>query len=758
MGKYINDECLGYFWNKIKAWALATFSRTTHSHPSSNVNQMTGYMKPSTSGNPISVTDTLNQAIGKLESTIEYLQPNNAVYGRGKGSISVPVYTDVYGNITPCVSPLSLSITGNCGGSSTSCTGNSATATRLQSTRDINITDADGSNTGTKISFNGTENCVLRLPSTIKATIQGSITGNCSGSSTSCTGNSATATKFASAQSVTLTGAVTGTASSQAGWNVGTVWRSCMVGQSGSGTANPWYKVATYTVTTANDDIIATFLVDDTYSSHKQGILKVHVRTDGNKVVATGATELTWLTHTGFAISDFILVCPTSASPTVELWTKIATGYMFRRFTVLSEGSRTGTMIRWTLLNASSAGQMDSIATIGTQIQSTLAGQVAFAASTTGNSTTATRATQDGDGNVIKNTYLKLSGGKMTGDLKLSTSTANQLRLIQGNYGVIFRNDGSNFYTLLTASGQAENGSWNNLRPLTINLASGVCNISGNSATATALATARNINVSDASATNTGTAASFNGTANVTIKLPATIKANITGNCSGSSGSCTGNAASATKATNDSDGMKISTTYLKLTGGTMSGAITIKPAGPGIRLCNNVVTKGTNPGSNTWTYLEILDNANGRLGWMGNSYNTAGVTTMGMYCRKQDATTETSIGCGFDGNKAAYTWAPTPAAADNSTKIATTAWARAATGNFACNAASATKLATARTINGVSFNGTANITITTGNTPGAGDNSTKLATTAFVHNMFHFSTSAPSNSTGANGDLWYQYV
>lgn len=70
---------------------------------------------------------------------------------------------------------------------------------------------------------------------------------------------------------------------------------------------------------------------------------------------------------------------------------------------------------------------------------------------------------------------------------------------------------------------------------------------SGNAATATKLATARTINIKDSSSTNTGTGASFDGNENVTIKLPGTIKANITGNCSGSSGSCTGNAATATK-------------------------------------------------------------------------------------------------------------------------------------------------------------------------------------------------------------------
>jgi hypothetical protein len=71
--------------------------------------------------------------------------------------------------------------------------------------------------------------------------------------------------------------------------------------------------------------------------------------------------------------------------------------------------------------------------------------------------------------------------------------------------------------------------------------------VTGNADTATKLAMARTINIQDSTATNTGTGASFDGSGNATIKLPATIKASITGNCSGSSGSCTGNAATATK-------------------------------------------------------------------------------------------------------------------------------------------------------------------------------------------------------------------
>lgn len=59
--------------------------------------------------------------------------------------------------------------------------------------------------------------------------------------------------------------------------------------------------------------------------------------------------------------------------------------------------------------------------------------------------------------------------------------------------------------------------------------------VTGNADTASALATARSINVQDADGTNTGTAASFDGTANVNIKLPSTIKASLTGNASSAS-------------------------------------------------------------------------------------------------------------------------------------------------------------------------------------------------------------------------------
>ncbi len=61
------------------------------------------------------------------------------------------------------------------------------------------------------------------------------------------------------------------------------------------------------------------------------------------------------------------------------------------------------------------------------------------------------------------------------------------------------------------------------------------------------LAQARNLAVSDNDGTNTGPATSFDGTANATMKLPATIKASLTGNASSASKLTTTSAGSSQK-------------------------------------------------------------------------------------------------------------------------------------------------------------------------------------------------------------------
>ena len=54
----------------------------------------------------------------------------------------------------------------------------------------------------------------------------------------------------------------------------------------------------------------------------------------------------------------------------------------------------------------------------------------------------------------------------------LGSGSYGQFRAINGNYGFMIRNDGSSTYFLLTASG-SQYGTWNDLRPLTINNSTG---------------------------------------------------------------------------------------------------------------------------------------------------------------------------------------------------------------------------------------------------------------------------------------------
>ena len=78
--------------------------------------------------------------------------------------------------------------------------------------RNITITDVAGSHSGSAVSVNGSGNITLKLPSSIVAN--------------AFYGPANSAGEFTAAQSVTLTGDVTGTASSKAGWSIATTLKN----------------------------------------------------------------------------------------------------------------------------------------------------------------------------------------------------------------------------------------------------------------------------------------------------------------------------------------------------------------------------------------------------------------------------------------------------------------------------------------------------------------------------------------------------
>ena len=108
--------------------------------------------------------------------------------------------------------------------------------------------------------------------------------------------------------------------------------------------------------------------------------------------------------------------------------------------------------------------------------------------------------------------------------------------------------------------------------------------------------------------------------------------------------------------------------YLPLAGGTMSGSITLK---------NTNVTRGTEPKSAyTHSYL-FKDSAGNLLGAYQSKYNKdmSSITAIYAYNTKLDSGSYIGrIGIGSDANGKVFTVAPTPVATDNSTKIATTAF------------------------------------------------------------------------------------
>ena len=272
----------------------------------------------------------------------------------------------------------------------------------------------------------------------------------------------------------------------------------------------------------------------------------------------------------------------------------------------------------------------------------------------------------------------------MGGQLKIST--INALRIFNQAFGLIFRRSEDYLHLIPTNEGEGENGDIGSLRPFSINLRSGLVsignglkvggsvtgNLTGNADTATKIKTARKIG-----------GVAFDGSAD--INLPGV---NATGNQN-----TTGNAATATKlqAARTINGVSFDGSAnitltpsnigaLALTGGTLSGGLTaagevISRSVNGLRIAyGNYGFFIRNDGSNT--YFMLTDSGN----------------NLGTYNRLRPLIINNANGAVTIGNGLNVTGG--------------------INGSLNGNAATATKLQTARTINGVSFDGSKNIELT----------------------------------------------
>lgn len=206
-------------------------------------------------------------------------------------------------------------------------------------------------------------------------------------------GNASTATKLATARTISTTGDVTssGTFDGSGNLALATRRRGASVGQSTSAGTNPWYKVASCVMGGAYEDRWITFLVNGAYSdlAGRIGILKLRFRSSGSKLWESGALQ--WESaSSNITLANFVLAYKNGTdNVTVELWCKCDNGYNGYHFDVIGEGSRTGRSSRdWTLYNTWTAGSQAALPTGYTTINSTL---LTFSNPTNGNAASATK-------------------------------------------------------------------------------------------------------------------------------------------------------------------------------------------------------------------------------------------------------------------------------------------------------------------------------------------------------------------------------
>lgn len=625
------------------------------------------------------------------------------------------------------------------------------------------------------------------------------------------------AAKLTTPRSFSITGDTVASAvnfDGSANVQLNTLRRGCSVGQSSSTSANPWYKFADITVDSSYVDKHIIFFVYSSYSdsSNMMGILKAHVRTSSTGTFDVG--ELKWLVRSSsITNADFVLAYNNTSPAKVELWCKCDVGYRGYHFDVIAEGDRGSRSTRiWNLYNTWTAGSEAEPTPDFEQVTSTA---ITIVNNTSGNAGSATKlqtarkingvafdgtkditidaggsgghtilnssgtamtqrsklrfnnatVTDDANNDVtiitpsgISGNYLPLSGGALTGNVTPTTDSTLSLGTSDLKFNTMYADI---FYGAL--SGNASTASIatkaNTLTtPRTINGTS--FNGSANITTAN-WGTARNIGIVNSDGTGTAVTTSVNGSANVNLKLPATIKATLTGNAStattlanartingtsfnGSANITTANWGTARTITIGNTGKSVNGSanitwslseigaaasshthsYLPLSGGTITGPISVAFGGTwidGYKGLNSIINSTAPASSQVTLWRKNLNSGVGAVyaytDMIGFSYQDNSAI--------EDNTNAVKYSVGLNDNGSFMPGISNLVDLGTSSYKWKNVYATTFTGNLAGNATTATtatkanQLTTARTIaisggvtgTATSFNGTANITI-----------------------------------------------
>ena len=124
--------------------------------------------------------------------------------------------------------------------------------------------------------------------------------------------------------------------------------------------------------------------------------------------------------------------------------------------------------------------------------------------------------------------------------------------------------------------------------------------------------------------------------------------------------------------------------YLPLSGGTLTGNLVINKSSPGLYFKNTDIVRNTAPSSDVSTNITVQDKNGVNLAHFQNIYRAdkENLTRMVAFKGTTTDSTWTAISVGYDNNGNVFTYAPTPAASSNTTHIATTAWVNTKLGSY----------------------------------------------------------------------------
>ena len=183
-------------------------------------------------------------------------------------------------------------------------------------------------------------------------------THNYAGSSSSG-GSASSAIKLATSRKISLNGDASGSANFDGTSDITintSVRKYCMVG-SDVENSNGWYKVASETMSGYGDTNI-TFVVTSTYGNYHSGILQLQIRSDNTNI---SCKTLVWFNRYGFSTDNFIV---NINNMTWTLYVNQTIRYGRLMFEVISESSIKTKTTGITLFNSSTKESTTPVATV----------------------------------------------------------------------------------------------------------------------------------------------------------------------------------------------------------------------------------------------------------------------------------------------------------------------------------------------------------------------------------------------------------